>query len=77
MDLEAAIKQAEREVMSKPNVNGVGIGERNGETVIKVFVTRKVPKSDLRASDIVPERIAGYPTQVVEIGAISAQPKSE
>ena len=77
MDLEAAVRQAEVELMSKPNVNGVGIGERNGEPVITVFVTRKLQKSDLRASEIIPESIAGYPTDVVEIGVISAQPGSE
>jgi hypothetical protein len=77
MDPEAAVRQAEQELMSKPNVNGVAIGERNGKPVIKVFVTRKLQKSDLRASEIIPERVAGYPTDVVEIGAVSAQPKSK
>jgi hypothetical protein len=77
MDVQAAVKQAEQQLMSKPNVNGVGIGERNGEPVITVFVTRKVQKSELRPGEIIPERIAGYPTDVVEIGAISAQPKSQ
>ena len=77
MDLEAAVRQAEQELMSKPNVNGVGIGERNGTPVITVFVTRKLQKSDLRASEIIPDKIGGYPTQVVEIGVISTQPESE
>jgi hypothetical protein len=77
MDVQAAVRQAEQELMSKPNVNGVGIGERNGEPVITVFVTRKLQKSELRPSEIIPERIAGYPTDVVEIGVISAQPKSK
>ena len=73
MDLEAAVKQAEEELMSKPNVNGVGIGERKGKPVIQVFVTRKLQKADLRTSELIPEQIAGYPTDVVEIGPISAQ----
>jgi len=67
------MRKAEQELMSKQNVTGVGIGERNGEPVIKVFVTRKLPKSELRASDIVPNNIAGYPTDVEEIGVVSAQ----
>ena len=75
MKQEAAIRHAEQELMSKPNVTGVGIGERNGKPVIKVFVTRKLPKSELRASEIVPEKISGYPTDVVEIGVISTQPE--
>ncbi len=73
MKMEAAIRQAEQKLMSKANVNGVGIGERNGKPVLQVFVTRKVPKSDLRAEDIVPETVAGYPTDVVEIGQVSSQ----
>jgi hypothetical protein len=77
MDMEAAVKKAEQELMTYPNVNGVGIGERNGEPVITVFVTRKLQKSGLKADEIVPDRIAGYPTDIVEIGAVSAQPESK
>ncbi len=73
MDQAAAIRKAEQELMSKPNVTGVGIGERNGEPVIKVFVTRKLPESELQASEVVPRRIAGYRTDVEEIGVISTQ----
>ena len=75
MELEAAIKRAERELMSKANVSGVGIGERDGKPAIQVFVTRKLPKSDLRAGDIVPETFAGFATRVVEIGEVSTQPE--
>jgi hypothetical protein len=73
MDQEAAMRKAEQELMSKLNVTGVGIGKRNGEPVIKVFVTRKLPESELRAKDVVPKKIAGYPTDVEEIGVVSAQ----
>ena len=62
--------------MSKANVNGVGVGERDGKTVLQVFVDRKVPKSELRSDDIIPATVAGYPTDVVEIGQISTQPKT-
>ncbi len=77
MDIEAAIRQAEKTLLSKANVNGVGIGERDGNTVLQVFVSRKVPKSQLQADDVVPASVAGYPTDVVEIGEISAQSKNE
>ena len=73
MDQEAAIRKAEQELMSKPNVTGVGIGKRNGKPVIKVFVTRKLSESELRASDLVPKKVAGYPTDIEEIGVVSAQ----
>jgi len=71
MEEQAAVRQAEQQLMSKRNVTGVGIGERDGDTVIKVFVTRKVPVAELATDDIVPSSIAGYPTHVVEIGEVS------
>jgi hypothetical protein len=73
MKLEAAVRQAEETLMSKANVTGIGIGERDGKSVIKVFVTRKLPKSQLRAQDIVPAKVAGYPTDVEEIGVVSVE----
>jgi hypothetical protein len=76
MKLEAAVRQAEASLMSKANVTGVGIGERDGKSVIKVFVSRKLPKSQLSADDIVPAKVAGYPTDVEEIGVISAESES-
>jgi hypothetical protein len=71
MDEEAAMRKAEKELMSKLNVTGVGIGKRNGEPVIKVFVTRKLPESELHAGDLIPKNVAGYPTDVEEIGVVS------
>ncbi|MGF1625759.1 MAG: hypothetical protein ACFCVH_12825 [Alphaproteobacteria bacterium] len=68
-----AVRQAERELMSKRNVTGVGIGERDGKAVITVFVTRKVPVADLDPGDVVPRSVAGYATQVVEVGEISTE----
>jgi hypothetical protein len=73
MDLEAAVRQSEQELMSKPNVTGVGIGERDGKPVIKVFVQRKLPKSELSKKEIVPRKIGKYPTDVVEIGTVPIQ----
>ena len=75
MDLEAAIRQAEKQLMSKANVTGVGIGERGGQTVIQVMVTRKLPESELPAGEVIPKKVAGYPTDVVETGVISTQRK--
>jgi hypothetical protein len=66
MDQEAAIREGGAGIVSKPNVTGVGLGKRNGKPVIKVFVTRKLSKSELRASDLVPKKVAGYPTDVEE-----------
>jgi hypothetical protein len=59
--------------LALPNVQGVGIGERAGRPVVKVFVTRKVPIDQLRAEDVVPGTLDGWETDVEEIGAVSAQ----
>ena len=56
-----------------PNVTGVGIGERAGKMVIKVFVTHKTPESALQPQEIVPKMLEGYITDVEEIGVIAAQ----
>src|SRR4029450_11698619 len=37
----------ETELLALPNVIGVGIGERAGKPVIKVFVTQKVAETEL------------------------------
>jgi len=48
MSIEAVKGKYEERLMRLPNVTGVGIGERVGKRVIKVFVTHKVPESELR-----------------------------
>jgi hypothetical protein len=45
-------------------VTGVGIGEKNGEQVIIVFVTQKVKKSALRPQDVIPKTLEGWETDV-------------
>jgi hypothetical protein len=59
--------------MRLPNVTGVGIGERRGKKVIKVFVTQKVPESNLQPHEVVPKFIEGCETDVEEIGTVTAQ----
>ena len=59
--------------MQLPNVTGVGLGEKGGRPVIKVFVTHKVPETDLGAGAIVPKTLEGWGTDVDEIGVITAQ----
>ena len=60
-------------MMQLPNVSGVGIGEKGGKQVIKVFVTRKFPKSSLRSEDIIPETLEGFEVDVEEIGTVTPQ----
>lgn len=63
----------EDELLVLPNVTAVGIGERAGEPVIKVFVTEKVPESALAPEERVPTSLDGYEVEVEAIGFIEAQ----
>ncbi|MGH9150088.1 MAG: hypothetical protein ACRD0D_02820 [Acidimicrobiales bacterium] len=62
----------EDELLALPNVVGVGIGERAGKPVIKVFVTSKVPTGELEPEQVVPRAIEGEAVDVEAIGEIRA-----
>jgi hypothetical protein len=64
-------------LLALPNVTGVGIGERGGKAVIKVFVSHKVPKSVLGPNELVPESLEGYEVDVEESGVLEAQASEE
>ncbi len=59
--------------MGLPNVVGVGIGEKDNIKVIKLFVSHKVPETDLNSFEIIPQEIESYPVDVEIIGDITAQ----
>jgi hypothetical protein len=63
----------EEQLMNLPNVTGVGVGEKEGKEVIKVFVKQKVPEAALRPEEIVPQRLEGFEVDVEEIGEVTAQ----
>jgi hypothetical protein len=71
--IEEARRRHENELLALPNVTGVGIGERAGEPVIKVFVARKVPESELGPGERVPSSLDGHPVDVDEIGVVEAE----
>jgi hypothetical protein len=73
MSIEDVKLKHEERLMLLPNVTGVGIGEKAGKVVIKVFVTHRVPKSALQAAEVVPKTLDGYQTSVEEIGIVTAQ----
>ena len=73
MTLEDARRTHEQDLMAKPNVAGVGLGTKDGRDVIKVFVTHKVPTSELRQGELIPKTLEGYETDVEEIGVVTAQ----
>jgi len=73
MSIETVKEKNEERLMRLPNVTGVGIGEKGGKEVIKVFVTHKVPDSALQPQEVVPKRLEEYETDVEEIGVVTAQ----
>jgi hypothetical protein len=73
MNIDAIKKKHEEQLLQLPNVTGVGIGEKAGKEVIKVFVTHKVPESALQPQEVVPKTVEGYETDVEEIGVVTAQ----
>ena len=73
MNIQETLQKYENDMMELPNVTGLGVGEKAGKTVIKVFVTNKVPISDLKEHDIIPKELNGYETDVEEIGIVTAQ----
>ena len=76
-DTRPGIREVQREnedrLLELPNVTGVGIGKKGDRDVIKVFVTHKVPESELRPQDLVPKRLGRFEVDVEEIGVVSAQ----
>ena len=69
----------EAELMRKPNVVGVGIGQRRreghptDELSLIVNVTRKMSEDELAPEDRIPERLEDVPVQVQAVGEIRAQ----
>jgi hypothetical protein len=74
-DIKSTKRKYEDQLMGLPNVTGIGIGERAGKEVLKVFVTQKVPESDLKPEEIIPRVLDGYEVDVEEIGFVTAQSK--
>ena len=66
------------ELMSKPNVVGIGIGlaQKNGdyteELALVVMVSKKVPLGDIDEADRIPATLEGLPVDVQEVGDLQA-----
>lgn len=54
--------------LEESHIHGIGIGRKNGtdEPAVVVYVTKKMPLDQLKASDIVPATLSGVSTDVVE-----------
>lgn len=79
VQVQAVKKAHEEELMSKPNVVGVGVGkvkrggDPTGQTGIIVMVRQKQPLQQLSPEDVIPREINGVPVDVQEVGEIRAQ----
>lgn len=72
MNIEEVLQKHEAELMSLCNVTAVGVGEKAGKPVIKVFVSAKVPESSLRPDQRIPAVLEGCEVDIEEIGEITA-----
>jgi hypothetical protein len=80
-DLHALSPSTKRKLLARPNVNGVGVGlkprrvdgkEYPDELVHRVYVQQKVEASSLSADQLIPEKINGIDTDVVNLGPVKA-----
>lgn len=66
----------ETELLRYPNVVGIATGTRTkggkptGEHCLVVYVERKIPRSNLRRSEILPSKMEGIRIDVVEAGKV-------
>jgi hypothetical protein len=71
-------RRHEQELLRKANVVAVGVGYcthggiQFADICIVVSVRNKVPQSTLDPKDVIPAKIEGVPTDVVETGPIRA-----
>lgn len=76
MELRRVLKGEQARLLALPNVVGVGIGRKRvgnkvtDELSLVVMVEHKLPLSALAAESVVPQQIAGVPTDVVEVGKV-------
>jgi hypothetical protein len=73
-------KRQTEKLLAKRGVVSVGYGKcttrgiKTDEDCVVVLVESKLPRSDLKRTDLVPRRIGGMRTDVVEVGILRAPP---
>lgn len=74
--MKRVLEQSREELLKKANVVGVGIGEKItgglpvGRLCLKVYVEKKLKKTLLAKSDLVPQKLSQIETDVEEVGKI-------
>jgi hypothetical protein len=78
VEIKQVKQKHESDILSKPNVIGVGVGHREtggqvlDELAVKVLVVQKVPRVSLSAQAMVPPEVDGVRTDVIQVGEIRA-----
>ncbi len=78
VELALLKNRVQDQFFAKPNVVGVGIGRKiigghmTAEMCLMALVRRKVPRAALSASELVPKRVDGAPTDVLQVGELRA-----
>ncbi|WP_282607125.1 hypothetical protein [Pelagibius sp. Alg239-R121] len=76
MTIDDVLRLHEDALLSLPDVQGVGIGEREGVKVIKIFTNRRIHDEDRERAGV-PLELDGYKVELEVIGSISAQDSGE
>jgi len=63
-------EQYEAQIMELPGVNGMGIGECEGQVCFQVFVDVMTPELERK----IPDELEGFKVEIVEGGPIEIQP---
>ncbi|MBJ8113614.1 hypothetical protein JDS99_29200 [Bacillus cereus group sp. N6] len=71
MELEQVVHKYETGLLRLPYVVGVGMGFIGGKEVIQIFVSKKVPRSQLKVEEQIPVQLETYPTNIIEVGSIT------
>lgn len=77
-EVRQAKKLHRKTLLTKPNVVGVGVGfkethgEKTDEICVKVLVNRKLSLEALLSEEIVPKKLNGFHTDVIQVGDLRA-----
>jgi len=77
-DIARVVDRHKELVLSKPNVVGVGVGFREvrgrttDEMCVVALVRQKIPKAGLAPEALVPRKLEGVSTDVMQVGTLSA-----
>jgi len=80
IDIAKEQERTEASLLKLPNVVGVGLGHKytndsdTGQNAVVVLVNQKLPPEMLRGGEMISAQVGAYPTDVVDVGEIFAQP---